>query len=116
MRDAYEFGPMLNRGLSAEVFEGTSLLDGGKVALKVYVTNDRHAVHEVITEHVCMSRCASEHVLQCYGVMFEGKRPCLILQLAEQSLRDFLQARCCLCLHASEACRMLRKLPTACVH
>jgi hypothetical protein len=93
VRDFYAFGRAINRGLSAEVFEGTSLVDGGKVALKVYFLCDRNAVHETITEHVCMSRAASEHVLQCHGIMFDGKRPCLILSLAAQSLRDFLQAR-----------------------
>ena len=92
MRDVYEFGPLVNRGLSAEVYEGTSRLDGSKAALKVYVTHGHTAAHQTITEHVCMSRCASKHVLQSYGVMLDRKRPTLILQLADQSLRDFLQA------------------------
>ena len=93
VRDFYKFGRLLNRGLSAEVYEGVSINSGVKVAIKVYFEADRHAVHETITEHVCMSRVKCEHVLQCHGVMFDGKRPCLVLQLAQQSLRDFLQVR-----------------------
>jgi hypothetical protein len=93
VRDHYKFGDRINCGLSAEVFEGTSLQNGNRVALKVYFLSDRNAVHETITEHVCMSRAQSEHVLQCLGIMFDGKRPCLILPLALYSLRQFLEVR-----------------------
>jgi hypothetical protein len=93
MRDFYQVGALLNCGLSAEVYEAVSKVDGRQVALKIYFLSDRAAVHEAITEHVCMTRAQSEHVLRCYGIMFDGKRPGLVLERASHSLRDFLQVR-----------------------
>jgi hypothetical protein len=73
------------------VYEAVSRVDGSQVALKIYFLSDRAAIHETITEHVCMTRAQCEQVLCCYGVMFDGKRPGLVLERATHSLRDFLQ-------------------------
>eukprot|EP00892_Ulva_mutabilis_P009799 jgi/Ulvmu1/7191/UM034_0100.1 len=91
MHDYYELGRRINSGLSAEVFEATERATGSRVALKVYFNSDRAAVHETITEHVCMSRAACDLVLRCHGIVFDGSRPVLVLDLAQQSLRDYLQ-------------------------
>ena len=93
MQDFYVVGRRINSGLSAEVFEATEKATGGRVALKVYFNSDRAAVHETITEHVCMTRAACDLVLRCHGIVFDGCRPALVLDLAQQSLRNYLQVR-----------------------
>lgn len=111
LHDYYVIGHRINNGLSAEVFEARDKATGGQVALKVYFNSDRTAVHETITEHVCMTRAACDLVLRCHGIVFDGTRPALVLDLAQQSLRNYLQvntapilARSCAggqCTHAS---------------
>lgn len=91
LHDFYVVGHRINSGLSAEVFEATDKATGGHVALKVYFNSDRTAVHETITEHVCMTRAACDLVLRCHGIVFDGTRPALVLDLAQQSLRNYLQ-------------------------
>lgn len=59
----------------------------------MYFNSDRTAVHETITEHVCMSRVSCDLVLRCHGIVFDGTRPALVLDLAKQSLRDYLQVK-----------------------
>lgn len=93
VHEFYELGRSLNKGLSAEVLQARHRLNNSLVAVKVYHKASNEAVHEAITEHVCMSRIQSEHVMTSYGIMFDERRPCLVLPLATRSLRDLLLVR-----------------------
>lgn len=97
LQDFYVVGEQINSGMSAEVFEAIEKASGSKVALKIYFNSDRAAVHETITEHVCMTRAACDLVLRCHGIVFDGSRPVLVLDLAQQSLRNYLQVSPRLC-------------------
>ena len=90
---SYTMGYRLNSGVSAEVFTVTETATQAVFAAKVYFKCDRNSIIEACTEQVCMTRANSPHVLACCGFYMHRGRPCLVLELARMSLRDFLEVR-----------------------
>lgn len=87
----YVLGSVLGSGVSADVYQATSIATDEDVAIKVFKDATRAGTHAAATEYLCAMRAASPCALEYHSVAFMNGKPALVMDLASMSLDKWIK-------------------------